>query len=64
MKVILEENDDYIIYIDKNYLVLTKAIKCKKCGMTSYDENDVNLKYCGNCDKFHSFEKNKKSIEN
>jgi len=29
------------------------AIKCLKCGMTSYNPNDVKHKYCGNCHEFH-----------
>lgn len=31
----------------------TGAIKCLKCGMTSYNPNDVRHKYCGNCHEFH-----------
>lgn len=29
------------------------AIKCLKCGMTSYNPNDALHKYCGNCHEFH-----------
>ena len=29
------------------------AIKCLKCGMTSYNPNDAMHKYCGNCHEFH-----------
>jgi hypothetical protein len=29
-----------------------KYITCKKCGMTSYNINDVEHKYCGNCHEF------------
>jgi len=29
------------------------AIKCLKCGMTSYNPNDVRHKYCGKCHEFH-----------
>ena len=28
-------------------------ITCPRCGMTSWNPNDVDKKYCGNCDKFH-----------
>lgn len=30
-----------------------KEITCGKCGMTSYNINDVEKLYCGNCHKFH-----------
>ena len=29
------------------------AIKCKKCGLTSYHSKDVEHRYCGNCHEFH-----------
>ncbi|MEW6304867.1 MAG: hypothetical protein AB1705_15435 [Verrucomicrobiota bacterium] len=29
------------------------AIKCLRCGMTSYHPQDVAHKYCGNCHVFH-----------
>ena len=29
------------------------GIKCRKCGLTSWNENDVRALYCGNCHKFH-----------
>lgn len=28
-------------------------IICGHCGMTSYNENDIRMKYCGNCCTFH-----------
>lgn len=31
----------------------TNAIKCLKCGKTSYNPNDVKYKYCGYCNEFH-----------
>ncbi len=31
-----------------------KSITCLKCGMTSYNENDVKYLYCGNCHGFHN----------
>jgi ribosomal protein S27AE len=30
------------------------AITCPKCGMTSFNPNDVEKEYCGNCHQFHS----------
>jgi ribosomal protein L37E len=30
-----------------------KGIRCKDCGLTSYNENDIKNKYCGNCHDFH-----------
>ncbi len=29
------------------------AIKCLICGMVSYNPNDVEHRYCGNCHRFH-----------
>ena len=31
-----------------------RYIKCLICNMKSYNENDINQKYCGNCQQFHS----------
>ena len=28
-------------------------ITCPKCGMTSYNANDIRERYCGNCHQFH-----------
>lgn len=28
-------------------------ITCPQCGMVSYNTNDIEQKYCGNCDEFH-----------
>lgn len=30
-----------------------KRITCFRCGMSSYNEHDVQQKYCGNCHMFH-----------
>lgn len=30
-----------------------QAIKCFKCGLTSYNINDVRNLYCGKCKEFH-----------
>ena len=29
------------------------AIHCKLCGKTSYNHNDVKVRYCGKCNHFH-----------
>ncbi len=29
------------------------GIKCLDCTMVSYNVNDINNRYCGNCHKFH-----------
>jgi hypothetical protein len=33
-------------------------ITCFKCGMTSWNENDVRERYCGNCHEFHHLGRN------
>jgi ribosomal protein L37E len=30
------------------------AITCLRCGLTSYNLNDVVNRYCGNCHLFHA----------
>jgi hypothetical protein len=30
-----------------------KGIRCKICNLTSWNPNDVEQKYCGNCHIFH-----------
>lgn len=35
------------------YAVPPESITCPRCGMTSYNPNDVREKYCGNCHEFH-----------
>lgn len=30
------------------------SITCPKCGMTSYNQNDIAEGYCGNCHEFTS----------
>jgi hypothetical protein len=32
-----------------------KGIKCLLCNRTSWNPNDVENKYCGNCHLFHDF---------
>jgi hypothetical protein len=29
------------------------AITCPRCGMTSWNPNDVRERYCGNCHAYH-----------
>jgi len=29
------------------------AIRCNGCGLTSYNQNDVEQRYCGRCHVFH-----------
>jgi len=31
----------------------TPSITCPQCGMTSYNQNDIEQRYCGNCHQFH-----------
>jgi len=31
------------------------GIKCLVCGRTSWNENDVKQRYCGNCHQYHEF---------
>jgi ribosomal protein L37E len=40
--------DNYIIGTDEN----GEYIECLKCGMKSYNPNDIENKYCGNCHEF------------
>lgn len=30
------------------------SITCPECHMKSYNPNDIDQRYCGNCHKFHS----------
>lgn len=58
----IDECKDLIEYLLKRgmYLTILRCIadyislsyKCKKCGMTSYNTNDVVNRYCGNCNEF------------
>lgn len=32
-----------------------QAIKCRKCKMISFNQNDVVNRYCGSCHQFHDF---------
>lgn len=33
---------------------LVEHIQCPKCGLTSYDPNDIAQRYCGACHQFHA----------
>jgi len=37
----------------KDFDVKEKSIICPKCGMRSYNPNDIENQYCGNCHQFH-----------
>lgn len=39
----------YDVFEDNGQL----AIRCRICGRESYNKNDVEQKYCGNCHQFH-----------
>ena len=38
--------------IDTDQAVGGQALKCLKCGMVSYNPNDVKQRYCGKCHEF------------
>lgn len=44
----LEHTDDKTYALGKDY------ITCLVCGRTSYNGNDIQMKYCGNCHQFHN----------
>jgi ribosomal protein L37E len=39
--------------MDKTYALGKDYITCLVCGRTSYNGNDIQMKYCGNCHQFH-----------
>lgn len=39
------------------------AIKCTVCGLTSFNQNDVQHLFCGNCKQFHPIDRSKVSRE-
>jgi len=42
---------------DKNNVTVDQkatSITCPRCGMTRYNLNDVEQRYCGNCHMFHA----------
>jgi len=40
-----------------------EAIKCLVCGMVSYNKNDIEQKYCGNCHQFHDIMMAQRELE-
>ena len=46
--IALKQNKTYLI--DKNSLYIC----CLKCGRVSYNKNDIDKKFCSNCNKYHS----------
>lgn len=46
----VEIRDDYILWKKlPNY-----GIECRQCHLISWNQNDVEFKYCGNCHKYHA----------
>jgi len=41
-----------------------KGIKCLVCGLTSWNINDVEQKYCGNCHQFHDILQQQEELQN
>jgi flavodoxin len=41
-----------------------KGIKCFICGLTSWNINDVEQKYCGNCHQFHDILQQQEELQN
>jgi ribosomal protein L37E len=40
-----------------------RYILCTDCGMASYNNNDIEQKYCGMCNEFHSLKERKLELE-
>lgn len=38
-----------------------RGIRCRLCGVVSWNENDVRYRYCGTCDRFHEPQQEEKS---
>lgn len=45
---------DYAKAVGKLSHLKPGSITCPQCGMTSFNTNDVNAQYCGNCHQFHA----------
>lgn len=43
----------YTLGVKKYRNSMFKNITCNKCGMISYNKNDIEHLYCGNCHIFH-----------
>ena len=37
----------------QKFRMAATGIKCLVCGRTSWNENDVKNRYCGNCHQYH-----------
>lgn len=47
LKVALHKAEGALAIINEGF------ITCPRCGLTSYNKNDISERYCGNCCKFH-----------
>lgn len=47
---------DKLIHHDPSYMISEdgKSITCLICKIKSYNQNDINDRYCGHCHRFHS----------
>lgn len=59
----VKDTDKYTIFKDPREGGCL-CIQCKECGKISYNGNDVNQKYCGNCKEFHRFIKSELEMKN
>lgn len=48
--LVKEPPPHYAPFHDPQYPCVT----CPKCGMVSYNENDIRYEYCGNCNGWHA----------
>lgn len=45
----VEQSQDYVVYeVDDGGM----AILCRSCYLVSHNQNDVENRYCGHCDRF------------
>jgi hypothetical protein len=51
--MIVEQGITYIINEEESPFGVVKSITCLGCNMISYNQQDVEHKYCGNCNSFH-----------
>ena len=45
--------DSGLVFFLQGYRADDSSITCFRCGMTSYNANDVQKRYCGHCHVFH-----------
>lgn len=45
--------DEEVIQTYELSLDETSWIKCLRCGLTSYNANDIHHRFCGRCKHFH-----------